>query len=156
MLDVVLVVAVAVLLVIIVRVLVRERRLEASIPDLCDEAVAEWKKRSGRVRVGTTVEQLVPFMETFPYDPSDMRLISGGPIDYVVFDGLTEGRIRRLVFLDVKTGNARVKEQSQKQAKLCVARNEVDFEIFQIESTGNTSTKRARRVDATLERVNDL
>ena len=146
--DAILTVAVVVLLIVVIRVLVRERRLEASIPDLCDAAVEEWKKRSGRVRVGTTVEQLVPFMESFPYDPSDMRLISGGPIDYVVFDGLTDGDIQRLVFLDVKTGNARVKERSQRQVRLCAARGEVDFEIFRIESNGNATLKRAERAES--------
>jgi predicted Holliday junction resolvase-like endonuclease len=30
----------------------------------------------------------------------------GSPVDLVVFDGLAEGRVRRIVFLEVKTGGA--------------------------------------------------
>src|ERR671917_2386837 len=90
------------------------RRVHGSIPEMIDEevttALTEFKKRSGRTRVGTTVEQLVPFMKEFPYDPSDVRILSGGPVDYAVFDGLCEGRVRELVFLDVKTGQGRTSE----------------------------------------------
>ena len=30
----------------------------------------------------------------------------GSPVDFVVFDGLAEGRVRRIVFVEVKTGRS--------------------------------------------------
>ena len=44
------------------------------------DAIKEFKKRSGRTRFGHPVEQMVPFVKELPYDPSDMRILSGGPI----------------------------------------------------------------------------
>jgi len=38
-------------------------------------------------------------------EDADVRFL-GSPIDLVVFDGLAEGRVRRIVFLEVKTGRS--------------------------------------------------
>jgi len=123
---------------IIVRLLVAFYRLRTSIPLEREEAVETFRKRSGRTRVGTTVEQLVPFMEDFPYDPSDARLISGGPVDYVIFDGLSEGEIRELVFLDVKTGSAKP-NSSQRLVRRCADLRRVCFAVFRVDPGGNAS-----------------
>ncbi len=61
--------------------------------------------RSLAVTSGKVHEQLVPYLPTFPYNPRDVRFL-GGPVDLVVFDGLAEGRVRRVVFLEVKTGGS--------------------------------------------------
>lgn len=138
--DFLLAAATVVLLVIVMRLLVKIHRLRASIAFERVEAIETFKKRSGRTRVGTTVEQLVPLMEEFPYDPSDARLISGGPVDYVIFDGLTEGRIRELVFLDVKTGKARA-SHAQKQVQECADLGHVRFGLFQVDREGRALLK---------------
>ena len=44
-------------------------------------------------------------LPAFPYNPKDVRFL-GSPIDLVVFDGLAEGRLRRIVFVEVKTGGS--------------------------------------------------
>jgi predicted Holliday junction resolvase-like endonuclease len=41
----------------------------------------------------------------FPYNPKDVRFL-GSPIDLVIFDGLAEGELRRIVFVEVKTGGS--------------------------------------------------
>lgn len=122
------------LLVVVIRQSMRLSRLQASIELERQDAVETFKKRSGRTRVGTAVEQLVPFMEEFPYDPSDARLINGGPVDYVVFDGLSEGCIRQLVFLDVKTGKAKT-NGAQRLVKDCAELGNVSFGIFRVAPT---------------------
>jgi predicted Holliday junction resolvase-like endonuclease len=61
--------------------------------------------RSLAVTSGKVHEQLIPYLPAFPFNPKDVRFL-GSPIDLVVFDGLAEGRIRRIVFLEVKTGGA--------------------------------------------------
>lgn len=140
------------LLIIVVRLLVRVHRLEASIPFERDDAVNAFKKGSARTRVGNTVEQLVPFMEDFPYDPSDARFIGGGPIDYVIFDGLTDGKIRELVFIDIKTGKAK-KNDSQKLVQDCAALGHVRFGIFRVGADGTASLNLSQRVDEVLEPI---
>ena len=61
--------------------------------------------RSQAVIVGKVSEQLVPFLPGFGFNPKDARFL-GSPVDLVVFDGLDEGTLRRVVFLEVKTGSA--------------------------------------------------
>ena len=62
-------------------------------------------QRSQAVTAGKVHEQLIPYLPAFPYNPKDVRFL-GSPVDLVVFDGLAEGRVRRIVFVEVKTGRA--------------------------------------------------
>ena len=62
-------------------------------------------KRSQSVIVGKVTEHVVPFLPDFPWNPKDARFI-GSPIDFVVFDGLDEGRLRDIVFVEVKTATS--------------------------------------------------
>jgi len=62
-------------------------------------------QRSLAVTTGKVFEQLVPYLPDFPFNPKDARFL-GTPVDLVVFDGLSDGDVRRVVFIEVKTGNA--------------------------------------------------
>jgi predicted Holliday junction resolvase-like endonuclease len=62
-------------------------------------------QRSQAITAGKVHEQLVAYLPGFPYNPKDVRFL-GSPIDLVVFDGLAEGRLRRIVFIEVKTGRS--------------------------------------------------
>ncbi|HTY05817.1 MAG TPA: Holliday junction resolvase-like protein [Gemmatimonadales bacterium] len=64
-------------------------------------------RRSLAVVTGKVSEQLVPYWPQFPFAPRDARFL-GAPVDFIVFDGLSEGAVRRVVFVEVKTGEARV------------------------------------------------
>ena len=61
--------------------------------------------RSVGVLRGRAAEQLVPFLPGFPWDPRDARFL-GSPVDLVIFDGLSEGAVREIVFVEVKTGSS--------------------------------------------------
>ena len=147
-----------VLSIALIRLSLKLWRLQGSIPELIEEetgaAIKEFKKRSGRTRVGTTVEQMVPFVTEMPYDPSDMRILSGGPVDYVVFDGLCDGEVRELVFLDVKTGKART-NLAQKQVQRCAHLGRVRFALFEVDESGRASFKPSRRIDEIVESIDD-
>ena len=69
--------------------------------DIREDAV----QRSQAVTAGKVHEQLIPYLPAFPYNPKDVRFL-GSPVDLVVFDGLAEGRVRRIVFLEVKSGRS--------------------------------------------------
>jgi predicted Holliday junction resolvase-like endonuclease len=62
-------------------------------------------QRSQAVTIGKVSEQIVPFLPDFPFNPKDARFL-GSPVDLVVFDGLDEGEVRRVVFIEIKTGTA--------------------------------------------------
>jgi predicted Holliday junction resolvase-like endonuclease len=61
--------------------------------------------RSLAVTVGKVYEQLVPYLPDFPFNPKDVRFL-GSPVDFVVFDGLSDGQVSRVVFVEIKTGAA--------------------------------------------------
>ena len=61
--------------------------------------------RSQAITAGKVHEQLLPYFPDFPYNPKDVRFL-GSPTDLIVFDGLAEGYVKRIVFLEVKTGGS--------------------------------------------------
>ncbi len=66
---------------------------------------AEAIQQSKAVRRGQAYEQLAPYFPEFGFNPKDAQFL-GKPVDFVVFDGLDEGDLRRIVFVEVKTGNS--------------------------------------------------
>ena len=62
-------------------------------------------QRSHAVTVGKVSEQLVPYLPGFRWNPQDVRFV-GAPVDFVVFDGLSDGAVRAVVFVEVKTGQS--------------------------------------------------
>lgn len=62
-------------------------------------------QRSMAVTVGKVHEQLVPFLPGFGYNPKDARFL-GTPVDFIVFDGLNDGEVRSIAFVEVKTGRS--------------------------------------------------
>jgi len=66
-----------------------------------EDAVA----KSQAVTMGKVTEHFIPYLPEFNYNPQDARFI-GNPIDFVVFDGLSEGTLRQVVFVEIKTGSS--------------------------------------------------
>ncbi len=66
---------------------------------------AEAIQQSKAVRRGQAYEQLAPYFPEFGFNPKDAQFL-GKPVDFVVFDGLEEGALRRIVFVEVKTGSS--------------------------------------------------
>ncbi len=62
-------------------------------------------QRSQAITAGKIHEQLIPYLPAFPYNPKDVRFL-GSPVDLVIFDGLSEGKLRQIVFLEIKTGGS--------------------------------------------------
>jgi predicted Holliday junction resolvase-like endonuclease len=64
-------------------------------------------QRSHAVTVGKVTEHILPYLPSFDFDPRDVRFL-GSPIDFVVFDGLSDGCVRRVVFVEVKTATSKL------------------------------------------------
>jgi predicted Holliday junction resolvase-like endonuclease len=127
----------------------RERELEAVKKQLRDVAYSEartmmedWRQKweatiraqaisqSGAVITGRVTEQLAPYIGLFPYNPKDVRFI-GSPIDLIVFDGMSEGALRRVIFLEVKTGNATL-STNQRQIRDALHQHRVEWGEFRM------------------------
>jgi predicted Holliday junction resolvase-like endonuclease len=75
--------------------------LEQKEKEIREDAIA----KSQAVTMGKVTEHFIPFLPEFDYNPQDARFI-GSPVDFVVFDGLSEGDLRQVVFMEVKSGKA--------------------------------------------------
>ncbi|HXM38668.1 MAG TPA: Holliday junction resolvase-like protein [Gemmatimonadales bacterium] len=78
-------------------------------------------QRSLAVTTGKVHEQLIPYLPDFGYNPKDARFL-GSPVDLVVFDGLAEGQVRRVVFLEVKTGGSPLTRRERQVRNVIEAR----------------------------------
>ena len=96
------------------------------------EAVARQgaARRSRATLGGQALEELAPLFPDFPYSPKDLRFI-GDPIDYVVFDGLTEGVLREIVLLEVKSGRSNLKT-SQRSVRDAVRDGNVAWRLYRV------------------------
>ena len=81
--------------------------------------------RSQAVITGRVSEQLLPFLPGFGFNPKDARFL-GSPVDFVVFDGLDDGALRRVVFVEVKTGDADLSPR-ERQVRDAVQGREVEW-----------------------------
>lgn len=78
-----------------------EQWLQEKEKEIREDAVT----KSQAVTMGKVTEHFIPFLPEFDYNPQDARFI-GSPVDFVVFDGLSEGDLRQVVFMEVKSGKA--------------------------------------------------
>ena len=85
-------------------------------------------QRSLAVTAGKVHEQLVPYLPEFGFNPKDARFL-GSPVDLVVFDGLAAGAVRRVVFLEVKTGGAALTARERQVRDVIEARAVVWAEL---------------------------
>jgi hypothetical protein len=88
---------------------------------------------SRSVHVGKIAEQLAPLLPGFPYNPKDVQWV-GGTIDAIVWDGMEEKRDDLdIVFLDVKTGQARQNDR-QRRIQDAAEAGRVRFEVIRPET----------------------
>lgn len=94
----------------------RQQQLEVARGE-AQNSLAQWRAdqeaairqdaidRSRAVIAGKITEHFIPYLPDFAFNPKDARFI-GTPIDMVVFDGLDENDLKRIVFIEVKTGSS--------------------------------------------------
>src|SRR6266545_3381464 len=90
-------------------------------------------QRSLAVTAGKVHEQLVPYLPEFGFNPKDARFL-GSPVDLVVFDGLAAGELRRVVFLEVKTGGAALTAR-ERQVRTVIEAREVAWAELRLTRT---------------------
>jgi predicted Holliday junction resolvase-like endonuclease len=98
------------------------------------EDAVQW---SLAVTAGKVHEQLIPYLPAFPYNPKDARFL-GSPVDLVVFDGLAEGRVRRIVFVEAKTEGAGLTGR-ERMVREAVRGGEVEWAEMRASVEGTTA-----------------
>lgn len=87
-------------------------------------------QRSQAVVTGKVTEQLLPYLPGFEFNPKDVRFL-GSPVDLVVFDGLSNGQLERVVFIEVKTGEATLTGR-ERQVRDAVMARRVDWREWRV------------------------
>ena len=87
--------------------------------------------RSQLVVRGKIAEQLAPFMPGFDFNPRDCRFL-GSPIDYVCFEGLSDGDVTDVVFVEIKTGKSRLSVREY-QVQKAIEEGLVSYEVIRLE-----------------------
>lgn len=84
--------------------------------------------KSLAVTKGKITEHLIPYFPAFAYNPKDARFL-GSPVDFVIFDGLSEGELSEVVLVEVKTGSSQLSKR-EKQVRECVEGGRVRYEVL--------------------------
>jgi predicted Holliday junction resolvase-like endonuclease len=87
-------------------------------------------ERSRAVITGKVTEHVVPFFPGFQHNPKDARFI-GTPVDFVVFDGLDDGEVRKITLVEVKTGSSSLSTR-ERQIRDVIKQRSVEWEELRI------------------------
>jgi predicted Holliday junction resolvase-like endonuclease len=82
--------------------------------------------RSHSAVAGKATEHLAPLLPGFEFDPRDARFL-GSPIDFIVFDGLSEGEVQEVVFVEIKTGPSAALTTRERRVRAAVDAGRIRF-----------------------------
>lgn len=108
-----------------------EALLEQWIFDNKQKIGQESIKKAQAVTLGKVTEHFIPFLPGFNFNPKDARFL-GSPIDYIVFDGMDEGEIRKIVIVEVKSGAATLTKR-QRQIRDAINSHRVEWKSLGLE-----------------------
>ncbi|MEN4006880.1 MAG: Holliday junction resolvase-like protein [Methanobacteriaceae archaeon] len=103
-------------------------------------------KRSETVIRGKVTEHLIPFFPNFEYNPKDVRFI-GTPVDLIIFDGLSEGKMENILFIEVKTGKTANLSKRETMVRNCVENKNVDYEIIHHKGAKEFTSNKTKTYD---------
>ncbi|HOG15104.1 MAG TPA: Holliday junction resolvase-like protein [Candidatus Absconditabacterales bacterium] len=89
-------------------------------------------ERSKNVLIGQVNEKIAPILPGFPYNYKDLVFIGKG-IDYLVFDGLSNGSLREIVFLEIKSGSSGL-NRNETMIKKCIENGKIAYDILRIKN----------------------
>lgn len=119
----------------------QSREMERQVSEKADNLFRTWKldeekkirqdavKKSEAVTRGKVTEHLIPYFPHFEYNPKDARFL-GTPVDLIVFDGLSEGEVNKVVFIEVKSGKNCTLSKREQLVRECIDRGKVSYEII--------------------------
>jgi predicted Holliday junction resolvase-like endonuclease len=87
-------------------------------------------KQSKSVILGGVYEKILPFLPKFPYKPKDMVFVGKGT-DYIIFDWLSEGRLKKIIFMEVKSWRSQL-NKNEKQIRNIILNKKVDYIEYRV------------------------
>jgi predicted Holliday junction resolvase-like endonuclease len=110
------------------------------IPKKIEAERTDALKRSRAVLSGQISEQLAPYFPNFPFLPSEIRFI-GKPIDFIVFEGLDQKEIKKIIFVEVKTSKSTL-NKTEYSLKKAIEQKSVEWFEYRINQNEKNSTKK--------------
>lgn len=86
------------------------------------------EKKAIEVGLGKIMEKVLPYYKDFTIPLADCRFLAE-PIDAIIFDGASKQNIKKITFLEIKTGNASLVSH-QKMIKKAIENKNVRSEII--------------------------
>ena len=80
------------------------------------------------VNIGKSLEKVLPTMRDFKWPIPDSKFL-GDPIDLMVFNGLSENKVKSINFVEVKSGKARL-NQHQSSIRDAIEEQKVSYKVF--------------------------
>jgi predicted Holliday junction resolvase-like endonuclease len=88
-------------------------------------------KRSKSVILWNVKEKVAPLLPNFEYSLKDLVFLWKW-IDYLIFDGLSEGELKQVVFLEIKTWKSQLNSNERKIRKIVNAKK-IKYEIMHLD-----------------------
>lgn len=85
-------------------------------------------KTTAAVNIGKSLEKILPVAKDFKWVVPDTKVL-GDPIDLLIFNGLSIGKVESLSFVEVKSGAARLNAH-QKSIRDALADYKVSYGVF--------------------------
>ena len=103
---------------------------EKTTADTFPEAKKAAVRRSRSVLGGMFAEQLAPYLPNFPFSPTEAKFI-GAPIDFLVFKGMDAQYFEEVIFVEVKSGSARL-NQNERSLKDAIINKRVRWHEYHV------------------------
>jgi predicted Holliday junction resolvase-like endonuclease len=147
----------ALLVAVVIVLIVRERAAAGyrtrytATPEDVAAARAHSVATSRGSTLGQAAEHLAPLLPDMVerFSPGDWRFL-GSPVDFVVFDGLGEGAVRRVVLVEVKSGRSRLSAR-QAQIESAIANRELEVDWLTVQVPQKTPASRRRPRPRTVD-----
>jgi len=97
---------------------------EGNLDSIREDAI----KRSRSVLTGSFSEQLAPYMPGFNHSPTEIRFI-GKPVDFIVFEGMDQKEISKIVFVEVKSGKSSL-SPIERNLREVIKAGRVEWELY--------------------------
>ena len=88
--------------------------------------------RSRSVLLGNVNEKVAPLLPNFPYYYKDMVFV-GKWIDYVVFNWLSSGELKNIIFLEIKSWTSTL-NRNERMIKECTENKKVYYDTYHIKN----------------------
>jgi predicted Holliday junction resolvase-like endonuclease len=85
-------------------------------------------KTTAAVNIGKSLEKILPVAKDFKWVVPDTKVL-GDPIDMLIFNGLSNGKVESLSFVEVKSGAARLNGH-QRSIRDALADHRVSYRVF--------------------------